>query len=773
MSIRKLVYLFSFLVVTCGIFVSIPEYANAAGIIEENSPTSTVRINIKTPQIRGECSGTLIEPNKVLTAAHCITEVYENDKPTHLSGDINNYLGYGSNQYFFPKYTFVLTGSNSYTNLSEYYAVSYVAHPTSDVAVFTLNKNVKNAKIAKINSDLPNYYTNLTTCGIRNTKTNDLPYLLRRSVEKDGKTFCGNSAVNSYGRAGLSSQKTFTVFIPGYRSVANDNWGAIFPHRAGVVFDRIVASSPAVTLEGDSGGPVYLSGTNTIVGLTRGGEGGINGSNVFTPIFEVGNWLNKTAGITNVSLEGKAPKGVNATMPGVEKSKLSSREKLIQFSKEQHKVLGKAVNEIKCGLPDDGCVQSFVDSFGVRRAVYASDSSNPSVLKLSGAIGTYYKSIGWENSAFAYPISGEQELSRGIWIQHFQGGSITYISGTGIIPVTFDNPIGALYKDNKKSLGYPINNKRCGLANGGCVQSFANPADGSKYAIYSKDNKAYYVKLYDSVSKYWAEKGWENSPFGYPISNPEKQGNAIVQDFENASITFDGRIRFEYENSSGGRIARHWNENYFKYGLQINAMKCGLNNSGCVQSFENTDTKKRYAIYSSNSGYVSALDLNSAFGKYYASNAWEDGRLGYPISEEKYNGNKAKQEFENGVLYLVGNQIIPVYSNEPIGQYVYNSADDLYPSNTMKCGLKDKGCVQVYLNLKDNLEYALYQHNGVVAKVALNDPITKYWISLGWENSAFGYPISDKEQTIDGFKQRFEHGIILYERGVIKTIPQW
>lgn len=777
MRIKNLVYLSSFIFIFLGVLGFSSISSNAAGITNEQPPTPTVRINIRTSNMQGECSGTLVAPNKVLTASHCIIQAFENGIPKYLSGNFNNYSVINGKNVFTPAYSIIPTTTTKPTNLQEYYATSYITHPTTDAAILTLNENVVGVPVANITSDLPDFGTNLTTCGIRNKTTDKMAPILARTIEAYGKTFCGNSTVSKYGRAGISSTGTFRVLFPSDKKVANDDWFIRYAKYVDQVADRVVLSTPIQTMKGDSGSPVYKAGTKTLIGINRGGDyaSDANGLNIFVPIFEIGHWMRYTGGI-NVPMNPVTPRDVNVTMPGPD---TTTRHKIIVRANEDKAKLGTAVNAIKCGLPKNGCVQSFVkgkDKF----AVYASNNTEAKIIKLTGSIGKYYKSIGWERSALGYPTTDEFTSDTAVWTQKFEGGAITYVRGKGTYQVKFNTAIGKYYLQYaSRDRLYPVSNERCGLPEGGCVQSFYSVVSKKKIAVYSSKKGVFPVEIFNEVSKFWADAGWETSVFGYPTSGLVKQKDgSMYQDFEHAIILYkNGKITtvHQYRNTPSGYIARAFYQLKDEYKLDnpTGKLKCGLAGNGCVRSFTSKATGKTYAIYTFGSSYnYGIIDLGSVFYKEYAKSGWENGKLGYPIGKPKpqmdFAPSYSSQNFTKGFMTYDGKRVVISYFSDRLIAYII--ADKYVPIREAKCGLKDNGCVQSAIDPKTGEEYAFYRHNQIVAAVKRNDPIGQYWIKLGWENSKLGYPITNIIKTSKGTMQRFQNGTIVNENGVVKVI---
>ncbi len=316
-----------------------------------------------------------------------------------------------------------------------------------------------------------------------------------------------------------------------------------------------------------------------------------------------------------------------------------------------------------------------------------------------------------------------------------------------------------LAKDNADLVGNSTNPIRCDLRENGCVQSFKDK-DNNRHAAYVSDVSSGIVKLNGAIGKYFSQNGWENGKLGYPVNTEKSVGKQQwIQEFENAYVTYSANgIAVSYKDHA---ITKYYKENMENL-FPLNSIKCGLKNKGCVQTFIAKDGK-RFAVYVSNSTPVTPIQLNGAIGYHFSQNGWENGKLGYPVNTEKSVGKQQWiQEFENAYVTYSANGIAVSYKDHAITKYYKENMENLFPLNSIKCGLKNKGCVQSFIN-KSNEKYAVYSHSGKTISVNLSDNIAKHWISSGWENGKLGYPVSERENIENGYKQQFEHGTVVFQ----------
>lgn len=123
---------------------------------------------------------------------------------------------------------------------------------------------------------------------------------------------------------------------------------------------------------------------------------------------------------------------------------------------------------------------------------------------------------------------------------HLSNGKSIYFS-----PDTGSQLVRGVIRNRYESLGwersflvYPTTNERCGLLRSGCFNHFQG---GSIY--FSPNTGAWPVG--GAFRDAWASKGWERSPFGYPITGEKHPGgeapaNHRVQQFEYGFLYWNG-----------------------------------------------------------------------------------------------------------------------------------------------------------------------------------------------------------------------------------------
>jgi hypothetical protein len=184
-------------------------------------------------------------------------------------------------------------------------------------------------------------------------------------------------------------------------------------------------------------------------------------------------------------------------------------------------------------------------------------------------------------------------------------------------------------------LGYPTTNEICGLRNGGCYQMFQggaivwSPATGSRLSM-------------GGIRVAWITAGLENGRLGYPTSNEicGLRGGGCQQTFQGGAIVWHpatgprlsmGGIRVTWvaAGSENGRL-----------GYPTTNEVCGLRSGGCYQMFQGGAI-----VWSPATGArLSTGGIRVAWG----SAGLENGRFGYPTSNEYQVGGEVVQDFQGG-----------------------------------------------------------------------------------------------------------------------------
>ena len=157
--------------------------------------------------------------------------------------------------------------------------------------------------------------------------------------------------------------------------------------------------------------------------------------------------------------------------------------------------------------------------------------SNGVARQVGGSIRDKWRDWGWENGSLRYPTTDETSTpDRSGRFNHFENGSIYWS------PATNAQVVQGSIKDRWSRqgweagpLGYPTTDE-VSIADGrGRFNHFQN---GSIY--WTGNTGAQIVK--GRIRDYWASRGWENGPHGFPTGEEVNIDGGIQQDFEKLNI---------------------------------------------------------------------------------------------------------------------------------------------------------------------------------------------------------------------------------------------
>jgi len=147
----------------------------------------------------------------------------------------------------------------------------------------------------------------------------------------------------------------------------------------------------------------------------------------------------------------------------------------------------------------------------------------------------------------------------------------------------------------------------------------------------------------------------------------------------------------------------------------------------------------------------------------WAATGFENGVLGYPTTDE-IGGLKdggVYQKYQGGVIYwhpVNGGYVTQYGKIRDMWLYVGNVNGKLgYPTSNIKSGLKNGGTVQTF-------QGGDIYHSAASGAKIINGAIGSMWKTLGAENSALGYPITNEVTGLKngGVTQRFQNGSIVW-----------
>ena len=331
----------------------------------------------------------------------------------------------------------------------------------------------------------------------------------------------------------------------------------------------------------------------------------------------------------------------------------------------------------------DGTTQNFE-----KGTIYWNDTTGSRIVK--NAIKNRYVDLGAERSYLKYPTSNEMSLRNGGFYQKFQGGNIYWSSATGAHPtsnsvhgawsrvgyengdlgyptsslLTFKYDKAAQYQNFQggmiivgkpgsyhvkgailsqwKSLGWersaaglPTSDPRP-LANGGMYQKFQG---GSIH--WSPKSGAFFTKNGSPIQRAWGNQKYENGALGYPTSNERTLKGGTSQSFQGGQVHWSSKTG---AHITKGAIQRTWGNSGWENGKlgYPTSDERGLKNGGAYQKFQGGSIH-----WSSKSGaHITTGAIQKAWGK----QGYENGRLGYPTSNEYKSGGKTWQNYQGGKI---------------------------------------------------------------------------------------------------------------------------
>ncbi|SSC24635.1 LGFP-repeat protein [Klenkia terrae] len=409
-----------------------------------------------------------------------------------------------------------------------------------------------------------------------------------------------------------------------------------------------------------------------------------------------------------------------------------------------------------CGLTGGGCLQSFQNG-----TLYSLASLGTSAV-MRGTIADRWASQMWEAGALGYPTGDPRcGLVGSGCLQNFQGGTIYATPATGA-QVVGNGAIGSYWAARgweASPLGYPTAAQFCGLAAGGCLQSF------QAGTAYTTSAAGTWSVMTGPVGSAWAAQRWESGPLRYPTGDQTCSSSTdCVQPFQGGLLTVSQA--FGARTVPLGPIADAWVARGAGGGVLGQPTRdqfCGLTAAGCGANFQGG------SLYTTAATGTHAV-LNGPIGTAWAAQRWENGRLGYPTGEQSCtSATDCTQAFQGGLLVTSSTtaaQVIPPGAVADAWLARGGAAGVLgAPTREQFCGLAGNGCVQ---NFRGG---SLYTSPASGTHAVLDGPISARWASQGWEAGALGYPISEAQTTAGAVSQDFQGGRLVLDTatGQVRT----
>jgi uncharacterized protein with LGFP repeats len=401
--------------------------------------------------------------------------------------------------------------------------------------------------------------------------------------------------------------------------------------------------------------------------------------------------------------------------------------------------LGYPAGAMVCGLNGGGCGQHFQGG-----SIYWSPATGTHAV--SGSIRYVWSIQGWQAGGLGYPTARMTcGLAGGGCLQSFQGGQILWSEATGARTMTTDvvrawNASGGL-----AVLGYATGDPACGLVRGGCQQGFQGGT-----AFTSPATGAHFVT--GAMRDHWAATGAERGSLGYPATDMKCSANGCEQGFET------GRLGWTATNGvrlTNGAIGERWvaeGGGAAPIGHPVAEMVCGLQAGGCRQDFQGG------TVYWS--GASGAWLVTGDVAATWRSGGAETSFAGYPTGKQTCTSTGCVQPFQR--QWLAGSALLGVHGvSGAIGErwtQLGGLTGELgLPTADMVCGLTSGGCRQEFQVGSVHWSPATGAH-------AVNAEIGAAWTGAGGAAGSLGYPTGATKCGLagGGCRQAFQGGLLYW-----------
>ncbi len=291
--------------------------------------------------------------------------------------------------------------------------------------------------------------------------------------------------------------------------------------------------------------------------------------------------------------------------------------------------IGYPVADEVCGLAGNGCSQQFQGS-----SIFWSPQSGAHPVR--GSVAAAWSALGADASSLGYPVGAEGcGLPQNGCYQDFQRGKIYWSPSTGAYSVKggiLSRYAGSGYE--RGALGYPTSEETCGLAAGGCSQTYGNGA-----IYWSAPTDAQIIRG-GMLSGYLA-LGGAASKLGYPLAGEGcgLPAGGCYQEFQGGMLHWSAATGAQ---PTWGAIATLWGQLSRERGvLGYPAGVESCDATGCEQTFQNGRV-----YWSAPTGAVSVRAALEA----YLTRGARAGSLGYPVAEQTCAASSCTQRFQFGQL---------------------------------------------------------------------------------------------------------------------------
>ncbi|QXG77193.1 fibronectin type III domain-containing protein [Modestobacter sp. L9-4] len=360
-----------------------------------------------------------------------------------------------------------------------------------------------------------------------------------------------------------------------------------------------------------------------------------------------------------------------------------------------------------------------------------------------GAIGEAYEAAGGSAGPLGGVLGQETcgELPEDGCYQEFQGGTMYWTPTTGAHWLT--GPVEDRWLDDDDAfdqLGFPVTDQV--TLRDGAVAHFEG---GSLY--WSPGTGAHLVR--GAIRDRWAALGWQDGTLGYPTADEVALRGGAVTHFQGGSVYWSpatgahavrGAIRDRW-------AALGWQDGTLGYPTTD---EVGLG-GGAVTHFQGG------SVYWSPA--TGAHAVRGAIRDKWASQRWQGGPLGYPTTDEVVLAGGAVTHFQGGSVY---------WSPATGAHVVKGAVRDRWASLGWQDGVLGYPLTDETLLRPSTTNVVVHFQGGSIyftpftGAHAVWGAIRDRWASMGWQDSVLSYPTSEEYDVPGGRRSDFRFGSITW-----------
>jgi hypothetical protein len=255
-----------------------------------------------------------------------------------------------------------------------------------------------------------------------------------------------------------------------------------------------------------------------------------------------------------------------------------------------------------------------------------------------------------------------------------------------------------------------------------------------------------------AIEATWRSMGGDNSSFGRAVTQETCGTTACTQDFAN------GRFFWTANTGANGVLYRGINARWQQLGAQNGRLGYPTTNESCGTTICGQSFQGGRIIYSPAGTH--AVYSHSAIGATWRNRGNEQGRLSYPLEEENCAGTACKQTFANGTIHWTANSgPWPLYKNGITAAWQRSGAQNGrlgYPTSDEACG--STACWQEFQGGQLS-----WTEQGTIT--VYPSGISATWRHHGSQTGIFGNPTVPESCTATQCWQAFTNGQITWDTG--------